>query len=136
MTDNPILVRISDSGLTVPDEQEIRGRHVVDPDGEQLGTVGDLLVDEEEERVRFLEVTSGGFLGIGQEKVLIPVDAVTRIDDQVHVSTSRSHVEGSPGYDPELAAASPLTYYGGLYGYYGMGPYWGQGYVYPGGVPL
>lgn len=136
MSDNPILVRMSDSDLTVPDEQEIRGRRVVDPDGHRLGTVDDLLVDEGEKHVRFLEVSSGGFLGMGQEKVLIPVEAVTDIDDEVHVSTTRAHVEGSPGYDPEVALATPLDYFGGLYGYYGIGPYWGQGYVYPSRTPL
>lgn len=136
MTENPILVRISDSNLAVPDEQRIRGLNVVDPDGQQLGTVDDLLIDEEEERVRFLEVASGGFLGIGQEKVLIPVDAVTAVDDEVHISSTRSHVEGSPGYDPDLVDAGPRSYYGALYGYYGVSPYWGPGYVYPSGMPL
>lgn len=68
--------------------------------------------------------------------MLIPVDAVTSIGDDIHVSTTRSHVEAGPGYDPDLAAADPLTYYRGLYGYHGIGPYWGPGYVYPSGVPL
>lgn len=136
MTENPILVRMSDSDLTVSDEQEIRGRHVVDPEGDRLGTVHDLLVDEGEKQVRFLEVASGGFLGMGREKVLIPVEAVTEVEDDVHVSTTRAHVEGSPGYDPELAVVSPLSYFGGVYGYYGIGPYWGQGYVHPSRTPL
>lgn len=135
MTGNPILVRISDSDLTVPDQQEIRGRHVIDPDGQPLGTVNDLLIDEEKKQVRFLEVRSGGFLGIGQDRVLVPVEAVTHIGEDVHVNTTRSRVEGSPGYDPDLATAGPLSYYGNVYGYYGITPYWGQGVVHPGRMP-
>lgn len=126
------LIRLGDAGLTVPREQDIRGLEVVDREGESLGDVDELLVDEQEHQVRFLEVGSGGFLGIGQEKRLIPVDAVARIDERVHVSTTRTQVAGSPVYDPEVAQAAPGDYYGGLYGYYGYGPYWGAGYVYPG----
>lgn len=132
MSDNPILVRLSDAGLAVEHGDDVRGRDVLDPDGESLGTVDDLLVDEGERQVRFLEVGSGGFLGIGQEKRLIPVEAVTRIDEAVHISTARATVASSPGYDPTLAALEPIGYYGGLYGHYGFTPYWGAAYFAPG----
>ncbi len=127
-----ILVRLADAGLTVPFEQDIRGIRVVDRDGEDVGEVSDLLVDEGERKVRFLEVASGGFLGLGEEKRLVPVDAITRIDDQVHVSTSRTLVADSPVYDPDVARAEPTDHLGSLYAYYGYGPYWGPDYVYPG----
>ncbi|WP_298459878.1 PRC-barrel domain-containing protein [uncultured Cellulomonas sp.] len=125
------LVRLGDAGLTVPREQDVRGLAVVDRDGEDIGTVDELLVDEGEHRVRFLEVGSGGFLGIGEEKRLIPVDAVKAIDERVHVDTTRSLIAASPPYDPDVARASPEDFFGGLYGYYGVAPYWGPGYVYP-----
>lgn len=136
MAENPMLVRISDRDLTLPDHQEIRGRLVVDPDGQQLGTVDDLLIDEDRRRVRFLEFRSGGFLGIGRDRVLVPVEAVTHIGEEIHVDTTRSHVEGSPGYDPDLTPASPLTDFANVYGYYGITPYWGHGVAHPGRMPL
>ena len=129
------LVRIGDAGLTVPAQQDVRGLDVVDRDGEPLGQVVDLFVDEGEHRVRFLEIGSGGFLGIGEDKRLLPVDAVTRVeDDTVHVSTTRTVVVGSPVYDPDVARIDPADQVGALYGYYGYGPYWGPGYVPPGAL--
>ena len=47
-------------------EADIRGRTVIDSDGAEVGTVDDLLIDEEEDRVRFLRIGSGGILGMGR----------------------------------------------------------------------
>jgi len=82
------LRRLSDTELKVADPAEdIRDRKVVGRDGEDIGEVAGLLIDEHDRRVRFLEVASGGFLGLGQTKFLLPVDAITRIsDDTVYVN--------------------------------------------------
>ena len=56
-----------------------------------------------ERRVRFLDVASGGFLGIGQDMTLIPVDAITAItEDEVRIGQTRENVADAPAYDPEL----------------------------------
>ena len=123
------LVRLGDTDLTVEVEDDIRGLHVVDRDGDDIGAVDELLIDEQEKKVRFLEVGSGGFLGIGEEKRLVPVEAVKRVGDVVRVDTTKQAVAASPGYDPEVVRQSDLDYYGGLYGYYGYGPFWGPGYM-------
>lgn len=124
------LIKLSDSGHTVaaPDE-DVRGRDVKDKNGEDVGKVDDLLIDEAERKVRFLLVSHGGFLGLGETKSFIPVDAITRIDDDVHIDRSGEQVAGGPRYDPEVAVEP--EYYDDLYGYYGVTPYWGAGYVYP-----
>ena len=58
------LVRLSDTELTIANPAEdIRGRAVVDRDGEELGEVEGLLIDAPEEHVHWLEAASGGFLG-------------------------------------------------------------------------
>ncbi len=114
--------------LTSP-EQDIRGRRVLDSRGEELGRVDELIVDEGEERVRFIRVAHGGLLGIGGESLLLPVETITRVDDeQVHVNQDRDKVAGGPRYNPDLQEA---TNYEDLYGYYGLGPFWATGYVYP-----
>ena len=123
------LVRLGDTDLTVQVEDDIRGLHVLDRDGDDIGEVDELLVDEQETKVRFIEVGSGGFLGIGTEKRLIPVDAITQVGDDVRVDTTKRAVAASPAYDPEVVRQSGLDYYGGLYGYYGYGPFWGPGYM-------
>lgn len=125
------LVKLGDTDLTVADPAEdVRGRNVVDRNGEEIGSVESLLIDEREAKVRFLGVETGGFLGLGAEKRLMPVDAVKGVDeDAVHVDVTGAHVGGSPAYDPELVEAR--SYYGALYDYYGYAPYWAPGYAYP-----
>jgi sporulation protein YlmC with PRC-barrel domain len=125
------LSKLSETGQTVATaDEDVRGRKVVDRDGEDVGRVDDLLIDDAERKVRFLHVAHGGFLGIGDTKSYIPVDAITRItEDAVHIDQAREHIAGAPKYDPEVVAEP--DYYGGIYGYYGYAPFWGPGYLYP-----
>jgi len=91
--------------------------------------VDDLLVDDGEHKVRFLRVAAGGFLGLGEAKFLIPVDAITKVDDKaVHVDQTRDHVAGGPRYDPKLMDEPHLN---NVYSHYGYGPWWRTGYMYP-----
>jgi CBS domain-containing protein/sporulation protein YlmC with PRC-barrel domain len=124
------LVRLSDTNLTLADRAEdIRGLKVLDMSGEELGTVNDLFIDEQEHKVRFLEVSSGGFLGLGATKFLLPVEAITRLSvDVVHINQSRERVAGAPRYDPTLVEE---RYVSDVYSHYGYPPYWGPDYHYP-----
>jgi len=125
------LLKLSDTDMTLASAAEdIRGRKVVDAHGEDVGDVDDLMIDDTENKVRFIRVASGGFLGMGAQKFLIPVDAIKQIkDDKVVVSHDRETIAGAPAYDPDVVDE---RYYDNLYGYYGYGPYWGAGYMYPG----
>jgi sporulation protein YlmC with PRC-barrel domain len=134
------LVRLSDTELTVADPAEdVRGRTVVDKEGEEVGEIDDLLVDDREHHVRFLRVSSGGFLGLGATKFLMPVEAITRISDTaVYVNQTRQHIADAPPYDPDLihedvteGEYAGTGYYRDLYRYYGYPPYWAPGYVPP-----
>lgn len=126
-----LLIRLSESGLVPADpDADVRGRTVVDAHGEEIGKVDDLLVDDREMKVRFLRVGAGGFLGIGKEHFLVPVEAVAAVDaDRVRISRERAALGDVPGYDPELAEAP--AYYADVYGYWGYGPFWAPGHVYP-----
>jgi CBS domain-containing protein/sporulation protein YlmC with PRC-barrel domain len=124
------LVRLSDTNLTLAEQAEdIRALKVLDLAGEEVGTVNDLFIDEQERKVRFLEVSSGGFLGLGATKFLLPVDAISRITpDVVHINQSRERVAGAPRYDPTLVEE---RYASDVYSHYGYPPYWGDDYQYP-----
>ena len=125
------LVRLNESTLTVADPgADVRGRKALDGTGEEIGEVDDLLVDDAEHKVRFLRVKHGGFLGIGAEHFLVPVDAVSRVtDDAVHIDREASRLSDVPAYDPEVAEQP--DYYGTVYGWWGYPTYWGPGYAYP-----
>jgi sporulation protein YlmC with PRC-barrel domain len=124
------LHTIGDDGLTTTDPaHDVRGRRVLDNTGEDIGDVDDLLVDDREHKVRFLRVAAGGFLGLGETKFLIPVDAITKVDDKaVHVDQTRDHVASGPRYEPKLMN---VPYLSDIYSHYGYYPYWGPGYIYP-----
>jgi sporulation protein YlmC with PRC-barrel domain len=130
-TQDLALGPLSQSDLTVRDPvEDIRGRTVYDRDGEEIGTVDDLIVDRQEWRVRFIQLASGVFLGIGARRFLIPVDAITDINDEgVHLDQNRERIAGGPVYEPHLVRDT--GFYGGVYGYYGYMPYWTPGYGYP-----
>jgi sporulation protein YlmC with PRC-barrel domain len=133
MADEPkgTLVRLEDTGLTVAEPgDDVRGRQVVDSNGDEIGRVEWLMIDESERRVRFLEVGSGGFLGLGEKRQLIPVEAITRVEeDTVHIGKERGHVAGAPVYDPSVVTEP--QYYEDLYGYWNYPPFWHTGYRYP-----
>jgi sporulation protein YlmC with PRC-barrel domain len=124
------LVRLADSSLKIAQgSEDIRGREVVDKSLEEIGKVSELLVDEADNRVRFLEVRSGGFLGMGATEILLPIDAITSIDDDtVYIDQTRERIAQAPRYAPQLADD---RYWEDVYSYYGYPPYWTAGYAYP-----
>lgn len=124
------LRRLSDAHLQVAEPAEdIRGREVRDSSGAKIGKVHDLFVDEVERRVRLLEVVAGGFLGIGQDKFLVPIDAVQAVSaDAVQINQDSAHLSGAPQYDPELIDEDIIHR---TYAYYGYAPFWDANYIYP-----
>jgi sporulation protein YlmC with PRC-barrel domain len=108
---------------------------VQDNEGVIVGKVEDLLIDDHENKVRFLLVEHGGFLGFGQKKTMIPVDVVTKITEStVMIDQSSGRLAAAPVYDPKLV--NDRVYHASLYNYYGYAPYWGAGYMYPMGVGM
>jgi sporulation protein YlmC with PRC-barrel domain len=131
------LAKLSETDLDLADpSQDIRGRKVLDSEGGEIGHVSALFVDEAERKVRMLEIRAGGLLGIGEQHFLLPVDAVTSVDKHdVHVNETHERIVHSPAYDPQLVEFPERSYWEPYYGYYGLSPYWGTGYIYP-GVPF
>ena len=119
-----------DTNWTVADRaDDIRGRRVLDPDGEEVGEIEDLLIDTQERKVRLLQVASGGVLGLGATTFLLPVEAITRISEEaVQIDQRRERLVGAPPYDPALVDQRSWH---DLYGHYGYAPYWAATGVYP-----
>ena len=121
----PDLVRLSDSGLALEDlAQDVRGLDVYDKSGDRIGKVEDLYADTEERKVRFLDVSGGGFLGLGEKRFLIPVEAVGEVREDggvVVVEQKRRKVAESPMFDADVVVPQP-PYQDVLYEYYGYLP--------------
>jgi sporulation protein YlmC with PRC-barrel domain len=129
--DDFTLSKLTGTGMTVKNAtDDMRGRKVTDKDGKDVGKVHDVFVDHRERKVRFLLVEHGGFLGIGERKSFIPVDAITRTtSDDVYINDTRDHLAEAPGYDPDLV--NDRAYQTSIYGYHSCAPHWSAGYVYP-----
>lgn len=128
---NGMLMRLSDMGATIKlGDEDVRRYVVKDKDGNDVGKVHDLLIDPQGNRVRFLVVESGGFLGVGERKSFIPVDVIASISaGEVHIDQTRERVAGAPPYNPELVTTR--EYHRNAYKYFGYSPYWISGYSYP-----
>jgi sporulation protein YlmC with PRC-barrel domain len=96
------LIRLGDSDFVPANpEDDLRGKDVYDTQGQLIGSVEDLYIERKEREVRFLEVGAGGFLGIGEKRFLIPVEAATQVtEDRVIVEPERTQkVEGPAPFD-------------------------------------
>ncbi len=130
------LVKLSDSEFVLEErEHDIRGLEAFDKDGEKIGSVKDLYVDEQERKVRFLDVGAGGLLGMGEKHFLIPVEAVRAVyDDGVTVDQSRERIASSPPFNTDVVPQPP--YQRDIYDYYGYGRAGGRADpgAWPGGI--
>lgn len=100
------FVKLSDSDFVLENpEQDIRGKDVYDVDGQQIGSVDDLYIDRHEREARFLEVGTGGFLGIGEKNLLIPVETITEVGEtRVTIEPGRTEkVAEPPPFDTTVA---------------------------------
>lgn len=99
------VTSVNNSAAPPPEDpaQDVRGRDVYDREGEQIGSVEDLYVEAEEYEVRFLYVGAGGFLGIGEKRFMIPVEAVTDVgEDSVTIGHGLEKVKGTPDVPGEV----------------------------------
>jgi hypothetical protein len=103
------------------------GDAVVNPAGENLGKIEELMIDLEQGRVAYAVLSFGGFLGIGNKLFAIPFEAL-ELDAENHrfvLDTPREKLENAPGFDkdewPDFADPS---FGQQVYGYYGVQTYW------------
>ena len=100
------LIRLGDSDFVsaIP-ENDLCGKDVYDAEGQRIGSVEDLYIERQEREVRFLEVGTGGFLGIGEKRFLVPVEAVTQVaEGWVTIEPGRTErVDGPTPFDTKVA---------------------------------
>ena len=125
------MIALSGSDILLGEPgQDIRGRKLRDHTASEIGTINDLLVDDGERKVRYMLVGVGGFLGIGEKTVVIPIDAITAMgDDWVQVREGGEAIADGPSYDPRRLGDE--EYHREISSSYGYPAYSAPGYVYP-----
>lgn len=100
------------------------GREVTNMEGEHLGLVRDFLHDDEG-RISFAIVSTGGFLGFRDKKVVVPYSALTYDAERQYFicDVSAARFAEAPGFERreklmDQASAEEV------YRYFGQRPYW------------
>jgi putative membrane protein len=78
---------------------EVLGSPVVNANGEEVAEIEDVVVDQSQRHYAVLSV--GGFLGIGDKKVAIPLDQMQLGEDQSYLMSAEteSQLEQMPAYE-------------------------------------
>ncbi len=101
---------LDDAGLQLADApDDLRDLVVVDPDAHRVGEIDGVVVDPADQRMRMLVVGSGGILGLGRVRRLVPVDAVLEVSDRVRIATSHRTVHLMDPYEPEEHLGHAVT---------------------------
>jgi sporulation protein YlmC with PRC-barrel domain len=71
------LVRLARHQHPAPPDQALRKKDVFDSGARHIGHVENLYVEEDSRRLRFVDVVTSGFMGLGRKHCLVPVEAIT-----------------------------------------------------------
>jgi hypothetical protein len=105
------------------------GDKVVNTEGEQLGTIRDLVIDLDDAQIAYAVLSFGGFLGLGDKLFAIPLEALTfgAEEHTAVLDVDREVLRNAPGFDKDNWPDNAQYEAGWLldiYEYYGYSPYW------------
>jgi sporulation protein YlmC with PRC-barrel domain len=103
------------------------GTDVVNPKGESLGDVKEVVIDPRTGRVAYAVVSFGGFLSMGEKLFAIPFSSfVYNVEKNEYVlDVSKERLEAAPGFDADhWPAMSEEKWNRDVYKYYERAPYW------------
>ena len=108
--------------------EKIIGNKVVNAEGEQLGTIKDLVIDLDDAQIAYVVLSFGGFMGWGDKLFAIPLEALTfdAEKETAVLDVNRDVLKNAPGFDKEQWPDSAQYEAGWLldmYEYYGYSPY-------------
>lgn len=86
--------------MRVPDYRTLDGVEVTNEDGEKLGKVGGLYVDDATEIPTWVSVHSGLF---GKHQCLVPLAQARFVDERLLVPYSKDDLALAPHHDPDVA---------------------------------
>jgi sporulation protein YlmC with PRC-barrel domain len=83
--------------------RSLNGNKVRNPQGENLGTVEDFMLDTSTGEVSYAVLSFGGIMGIGDKLFAVPLQAM-RTDTEQHefvLDESKERLEKAPGFDKD-----------------------------------
>jgi sporulation protein YlmC with PRC-barrel domain len=114
-------------GPAVMTADTLDGNSVVNLQGEDIGTITDIMLDVRGGRIAYAVMSSGGFLGIGDRLFALPWSALTLDAERkcFVIDVDRAKLEKAPGFDKDKwPAMADMRWATDVHGYYGVRPYW------------
>ena len=102
--------------MRVPDYSTLDGVEVTNEDGEKLGRVGGLFLDDDTEIPTWVSVHSGLF---GKHHCLVPLAQARFVGEQLFVPYSKDDLALAPHHDPDVALTADEEQT--LYAHYNVG---------------
>lgn len=103
------------------------GDGVINPQGDDLGEVEEIMLDLSSGQVAYAVLSFGGFLGMGDKLFAIPWEALSLNTEKKAfvMDIDKEKLENAPGFDkddwPETVEQSFLEE---VHSHYGYDPYW------------
>ncbi len=88
---------------------ELEGYEFVNPEGEEVGDVEGIMVNVDQQQVAYIGLSFGGFLGIDDKNVAIPLNRVSldTEDEALYVDVTEEELEAAEGFDDDEWPSRP-----------------------------
>lgn len=97
------VLTAAQSGARVLSASTLEGDHVFNLQGEKLGSIKEFMLDIENGKVRYVVMSFGGFLSVGEKLFAVPWDVLT-VDvenKRFLMNVDKDRLKDAPGFDPE-----------------------------------
>jgi sporulation protein YlmC with PRC-barrel domain len=117
----------SGPGPEIMAASSFEGETVMNPHGEILGEIEEIMLDVRSGRIAYAVMSAGGFLGIGEKYFAVPWSAFTMDTDRkaLLLDVDKERLLNAPGFDKEhWPAMADQSWAGQVHSYYGVRGYW------------
>jgi sporulation protein YlmC with PRC-barrel domain len=116
------------AGSWILDSDRIEGMTVKSRDGKEVGTISDVMLDTKSGRVAFVVVSSGGVLGVGDRKYVVPWEALSVRQsgdywEGYFAKMDAEKLKNAPEYTDDMISQGYDQR--SIYNFYGLAP-WGK----------
>ena len=111
---------------------KMKGEKVTNINGDELGKIEDVMIDQDAGKIAYVVIKFGGFLGIGDKEFAIPWDALSggQGGSPFTLKINKDILEKAEGFE-KGKLPSTRDQLSKTYTYYGNKPYWETGVSQP-----
>ena len=112
---------------TILSSSSLSGDDIVNPAGEDLGELKELMIDIFSGDIAYAVMSRGGFAGVGEKLFAVPWELFTVDGDnkRLVLDISEEVLEDSTGFDPDnWPALDEVSWHEGIHEHFGVHPYW------------